>query len=72
MIYVTRRTCLAGNIAYRARFVYSGRMTGLRERKKADTRRALSDAALKLAFERVAMQIDDTRKYEQVTGIDPE
>ena len=27
-------------------------MTGLRERKKADTRRALSDAALKLAFER--------------------
>ncbi len=26
-------------------------MTGLRERKKADTRRALSDAALKLAFE---------------------
>ncbi|MBB5166001.1 TetR/AcrR family transcriptional regulator [Mycobacterium sp. AZCC_0083] len=27
-------------------------MTGLRERKKVDTRRALSDAALKLAFER--------------------
>lgn len=27
-------------------------MTGLRERKKLDTRRALSDAALKLAFER--------------------
>jgi AcrR family transcriptional regulator len=27
-------------------------MTGLRERKKADTRRALSDAALQLAFER--------------------
>ena len=27
-------------------------MTGLRERKKADTRRALSDAALDLAFER--------------------
>ncbi|SPM36124.1 TetR family transcriptional regulator [Mycobacterium rhizamassiliense] len=27
-------------------------MTGLRERKKADTRRALSDAALNLAFER--------------------
>ncbi|MGH3262560.1 MAG: TetR/AcrR family transcriptional regulator, partial [Trebonia sp.] len=27
-------------------------MTGLRERKKADTRRALSDAALSLAFER--------------------
>lgn len=27
-------------------------MTGLRERKKADTRRALSDAALRLAFER--------------------
>lgn len=27
-------------------------MTGLRERKKADTRRALSDAALHLAFER--------------------
>lgn len=27
-------------------------MTGLRERKKADTRRALSDAALKLALER--------------------
>jgi AcrR family transcriptional regulator len=27
-------------------------VTGLRERKKADTRRALSDAALKLAFER--------------------
>lgn len=26
-------------------------MTGLRERKKADTRRALSDAALRLAFE---------------------
>ncbi|MGZ6779191.1 MAG: TetR family transcriptional regulator, partial [Mycobacterium sp.] len=26
-------------------------MTGLRERKKLDTRRALSDAALKLAFE---------------------
>ena len=26
--------------------------TGLRERKKADTRRALSDAALNLAFER--------------------
>src|ERR1700761_8380612 len=28
-----------------------GAMTGLRERKKADTRRALSDAALQLAFE---------------------
>lgn len=27
-------------------------MSGLRERKKADTRRALSDAALRLAFER--------------------
>jgi AcrR family transcriptional regulator len=27
-------------------------MTGLRERKKVDTRRALSDAALRLAFER--------------------
>src|ERR1044072_554888 len=27
-------------------------MTGLRERKKADTRRALSDAALALALER--------------------
>ena len=27
-------------------------MTGLRERKKLDTRMALSDAALKLAFER--------------------
>ena len=27
-------------------------MTGLRERKKADTRRAISDAALRLAFER--------------------
>src|SRR6201991_1152671 len=27
-------------------------MTGLRERKKLDTRRALSDAALKLSFER--------------------
>jgi AcrR family transcriptional regulator len=29
----------------------AGRTLGLRERKKADTRRALSDAALKLAFE---------------------
>src|SRR5690349_7992884 len=31
---------------------YGWLMTGLRERKKLDTRRALSDAALKLAFER--------------------
>jgi AcrR family transcriptional regulator len=31
---------------------YGGNMTGLRERKKVDTRRALSDAALQLAFER--------------------
>jgi AcrR family transcriptional regulator len=31
---------------------YGGCVTGLRERKKVDTRRALSDAALKLAFER--------------------
>jgi AcrR family transcriptional regulator len=31
---------------------YAGYVTGLRERKKADTRRALSDAALQLAFER--------------------
>jgi AcrR family transcriptional regulator len=34
------------------KFAYGGHVTGLRERKKADTRRALSDAALKLAFER--------------------
>ena len=33
------------------KFLYSGGMTGLRERKKLDTRRALSDAALKLAFD---------------------
>jgi AcrR family transcriptional regulator len=32
--------------------VHGGHVTGLRERKKADTRRALSDAALKLVFER--------------------
>ncbi|MDT5016394.1 MAG: hypothetical protein QOD39_2554 [Mycobacterium sp.] len=31
---------------------YRDGMTGLRERKKLDTKRALSDAALKLAFER--------------------
>jgi AcrR family transcriptional regulator len=31
---------------------YGGNMTGLRERKKVDTRRALSDAAMQLAFER--------------------
>lgn len=31
--------------------MYRGVMTGLRERKKADTRRALSDAALQLTFE---------------------
>lgn len=31
--------------------MYRGGMTGLRERKKADTRRALSDAALQLSFE---------------------
>jgi len=30
----------------------SDQLPGLRERKKADTRRALSDAALGLAFER--------------------
>src|ERR1700754_2837797 len=34
-------------------------MTGLRERKKADTRRALSDAALRLAFEQ---GIDDVTR----------
>jgi AcrR family transcriptional regulator len=33
-------------------FLTVGLMTGLRERKKADTRRALSNAALQLAFER--------------------
>lgn len=45
---LTRQYCLPCN------FMYSGVMVitpGLRERKKLDTRRALSDAALKLAFE---------------------
>lgn len=42
----TGQSCTLGKF----RRTVSG-MSGLRERKKADTRRALSDAALKLAFE---------------------
>ena len=48
--------CLPSNFARRASYAYGGAMAeghlGLRERKKLDTRRALSDAALQLAFER--------------------
>src|SRR3978361_1759372 len=48
--------CLLGNLAHWAINGYRGVVTdvevlGLRERKKADTRRALSDAAMALAFE---------------------
>src|ERR1700712_3008068 len=48
--------CLLGNLAHWAINGYRGVVTdvevlGLRERKKADTRRALSDAAMELAFE---------------------
>ncbi len=46
-----RLICPPGKLARRASFAYGGGMTGLRERKKLDTRRALSDAALQLAFE---------------------
>jgi AcrR family transcriptional regulator len=43
--------CLPGNISGTL-VIVTGQLPGLRERKKADTRRALSDAALNLAFER--------------------
>ena len=43
-------------------------MTGLRERKKLDTRRALSDAALKLAFER-GLDIGHARGHRDLAGV---
>ena len=45
------QSCLAGNNRRTVAVMTAGVAPGLRERKKADTRRALSDAAMELAFE---------------------
>jgi AcrR family transcriptional regulator len=62
---LARQSCTPGKIRRTVAVMSVQRSLGLRERKKADTRRALSDAALTLAFER---GIDDVTR-EAIAGL---